>query len=44
MYAQKEKHTTEEVTVTVDARKKKKKFYPTWNNTEHNTSLGNTEL
>lgn len=43
MYAQKEKHTTEEVTMTVDARKKKM-FYPTWNNTEHNTSLGNTEL
>lgn len=28
MYAQKEKHTTEEVTVTVDARKKKKSFTP----------------
>lgn len=42
MYAQKEKHTTEKVTMTVDARKKV--FYPTWNNTEHDTSLGNTEL
>lgn len=42
MYAQKEKHTTEEVTMTVDARKKM--FNPTWYNTEHNTSLGNTEL